>query len=96
MGEACLVWHSGSRGSSPLHRLLVASSSPLHEETSSQHTDTEARIMGEGALDTWGPCLLAATVMGLGGQTPSPLLLSSRLWVRLNPQSHCCPDHRAG
>lgn len=54
------------------------------------------RIMGKGTHDTWGPCLVAATVMGLGGQTPSPLLLSSRLWVRLNPQSHCCPDHRAG
>lgn len=54
------------------------------------------RIMGEGTRDTWDPCLLAAMVMGLGGQTPSPLLLSSRLWVRLNRQSHCCPDHRAG
>ena len=46
MGEACLVWQSGSRGSSPLHRLLVAASSPLHEVTSGQHTYSEAQNQG--------------------------------------------------
>lgn len=30
--------------------------------------------MGDGARDAWDPCLLAAMVMGLGGQTPSPVL----------------------
>lgn len=46
LGEACLVGQSGSRGSSPLHRLLVASFSPLHEVTSGQHTYTEAQNHG--------------------------------------------------